>query len=174
MKTECFCVEHGLHIETLKTRLEQTEASRDNYQRIANERAVSLAELKGEVDRLRISWSELQTAYDDAIEASNEIGYACMSAGDVIRNQNDELVEAHALLQKRGTLLGLARRALKGLAKSGPVIDQIDAALSASTEPSAPVEIDHDAPAAPCSCWLQSGEPPCTDCPNRAALERKP
>lgn len=54
-----------------------------------------------------------------------------------LKAQTQNCDTLRAQLAKRGTLLGLARRALKGWAKSGPVIDQIDAALSASAEPSA-------------------------------------
>lgn len=37
--------------------------------------------------------NEVELAYDDAMEASNELGYACMTPGDVIRHQADELVQ---------------------------------------------------------------------------------
>lgn len=49
--------------------------------------------------------AELQDAYDDAISASNELGYACMSAGDVIRHQNDELVQLKQRLAEAEELL---------------------------------------------------------------------
>lgn len=42
--------------------------------------------------------TEIEAAYDDAMDASNELGYACMSAGDVIRHQGDELVCFRRLL----------------------------------------------------------------------------
>ena len=40
--------------------------------------------------------TEIEVAYDDAIDASNELGFACMSAGEVIRHQADELVQLRA------------------------------------------------------------------------------
>lgn len=44
--------------------------------------------------------NEVELAYDDAMDASNELGYACMSAGDVIRHQADELVALHEALEE--------------------------------------------------------------------------
>lgn len=56
-----------------------------------------------EITRLTAENSRLQeidSAYDDAMCASNELGYACMSAGDVIRHQADELVQSQSELAK--------------------------------------------------------------------------
>lgn len=44
--------------------------------------------------------TEIEVAYDDAIDASNELGFACMSAGDVIRYQADEIVSLKTLLEE--------------------------------------------------------------------------
>jgi hypothetical protein len=44
--------------------------------------------------------NEVELAYDDAMEASNELGYAFMTAGDVIRQQADEIVTLRAELTK--------------------------------------------------------------------------
>lgn len=47
-----------------------------------------------------INKNEVELAYDDALEASNELGYACMSAGDIIRHQADELVALREALEE--------------------------------------------------------------------------
>jgi len=44
--------------------------------------------------------TEIEVAYDDAIDASNELGFACMTAGDVIRYQADEIVSLKGLLEE--------------------------------------------------------------------------
>jgi len=44
--------------------------------------------------------TEIEVAYEDAIDASNELGFACMTAGDVIRYQADELVELREALEE--------------------------------------------------------------------------
>lgn len=62
--------------------------------------------------------NEVELAYDDAMEAGNELGYACMSAGDVIRHQADELVAAKESLN---SLFGAAKEMLRiaGIANQG-------------------------------------------------------
>lgn len=44
--------------------------------------------------------TEIEVAYDDAMGASNELGFSCMTVGDVIRYQADELVELRKALEE--------------------------------------------------------------------------
>lgn len=48
---------------------------------------------------------DIKLAYDDAMGASNELGYACMSAGDVIRYQAGMIAGFQAQLAERDALL---------------------------------------------------------------------
>lgn len=100
--------------DTLRAELESVKSSRDAFAQNAIDLRAELAECEKDRKRLR----------DNNVERIDEVA-----------SYQARLAEREALLSKRGTLLGLARRALKGWANSGPVIDQIDAALSASAEP---------------------------------------
>lgn len=88
-----------------------------------------------EVERLRDENASMLAAEADLMARRDFWGRKFKEMEKERDTLRAQLAEAHTLLQKRGTLLGLARRALKGWAKSGPVIDQIDSALSASAEP---------------------------------------
>lgn len=55
--------------------------------------------------------NEVELAYDDAMEASNELGYACMTAGDVIRQQAAEILQLrNSTCIRKGGLGGGAYR----------------------------------------------------------------
>ncbi|ROO33429.1 hypothetical protein [Pseudomonas sp. 7SR1] len=64
---------------------------------------------EAEVERL----SQIGSAYDEAISASNELGYAAMCAADVIRHQADELTDLQAVLTKALECLSTANDKLR-------------------------------------------------------------
>lgn len=131
-------LENGTELRALVTGL-QAEVGALRYDcKVANSVVNSL---QSEVGRL----SQIGSAYDEAISASNELGYAAMCAADVIRHQANELADLQAELTKALELIGSLDEAWNshdGKVRFGDLMKKVELLAHQS----APAEEEHEHP----------------------------